>query len=197
MILSHRDLVRAADFAARKHATQTRKGEAREPYINHLTEVTHILAVSPAGGDLGLLMAALLHDTVEDTDTTFDELEVLFGPDVTALVRAATDDKTLRKDERKRLQVEMSPAKPARARMLKMADKISNLRSMAGSPPAGGESARMLAYGDWTEAVVAGCCMPDGPPDDGLERAVIEVLKDQFDQSVRAARAAIAGRSAV
>src|SRR5258707_14266226 len=99
-------LARAYNFAAARHAGQARKGEAGEAYVNHLTEVAQLVAEATGGGDADLVVAAVLHDTVEDTATTFDELTVAFGPRVASLVGEVTDDKSLEKTERKRLQIE-------------------------------------------------------------------------------------------
>src|SRR5437773_1668687 len=96
-------LTQAADYAARQHAAQRRKGAAAEPYVNHLIEVTALLAKATGGDDVVLLMGGLLHDTLEDTDATYEDLARRFGPEVAALVAEVSDDKSLKKDERKRL----------------------------------------------------------------------------------------------
>jgi hypothetical protein len=121
-------LARAADYAARQHIAQRRKGERAEPYVNHLIEVAALLAEATAGEDVVLLMGGLLHDTLEDTDSTYEDLEQRFGPEVAALVAEVTDDKSLPKEERKRLQIAKTPGKSRRAKLLKLADKTSNLR---------------------------------------------------------------------
>jgi (p)ppGpp synthase/HD superfamily hydrolase len=155
-----RDLVqvmRAADFAARQHIAQRRKGERAEPYVNHLTEVADLLAEATGGEDPVLVMGGLLHDTLEDTDATYEDLEQRFGAEVAALVAEVTDDKSLPKDERKRLQIEKTPGKSRRARLLKIADKTSNLRSLVESPPRGWTEPRLRDYVVWAEAVVRSC----------------------------------------
>ncbi|MEL7544813.1 MAG: HD domain-containing protein, partial [Pseudomonadota bacterium] len=146
MALTHVELLRALSFAADKHVAQKRKGAAQEPYLNHLVDVAHILSETAAGGDIALLMAALLHDTIEDQEVTAEEIEAAFGDDVRDLVVAATDQKGLLKAERKRLQVETAPHKTPRASLLKTADKTSNLRSIACSPPDGWSADRMADY---------------------------------------------------
>ena len=154
------DLVRlmhAADFAARRHVAQRRKGERAEPYINHLTEVATLLAEATEGGDPVLVMGGLLHDTLEDTETSYDELARHFGEDVAALVKAVTDDKSLPQAERKRLQVETTPHKSRRAKLLKIADKTSNLRGLVLSPPKGWTEQRLRDYVVWAEEVVRSC----------------------------------------
>src|SRR5882672_10834679 len=130
-------LARAADYAARQHIAQRRKGERAEPYVNHLTEVAALLAAASDGSDDVLVMGGLLHDTLEDTDATYEDLVQRFGPEVAALVAEVTDDKSLPKEERKRLQIDKTPGKSRRAKLLKLADKTSNLRSLATSPPKG------------------------------------------------------------
>jgi (p)ppGpp synthase/HD superfamily hydrolase len=174
--------VKAADFAARRHVNQRRKGAAGEPYVNHLAEVAMLLATATEGGDAALVAAGFLHDTLEDTPTEYEELLAFFGSDVADLVAAVTDDKSLPKKERKRLQIEHAPKASERARMLKLADKISNLRSLATSPPAGWDIARAAEYIDWAESVVAGC------------RGVNPILEHLFDAAAAEARSAISSR---
>jgi GTP diphosphokinase / guanosine-3',5'-bis(diphosphate) 3'-diphosphatase len=151
------ELARAMDFAAHKHSTQRRKGIKAESYVVHLTEVARLLAEATDGADPALVMAGLLHDTVEDTATTESELSAAFGDDVTSLVLQVTDDKTLDKDERKMLQIQTAPGKSERARMLKIADKIANLRSIRESPPLGWTAHRKAEYVAWAREVVAAC----------------------------------------
>jgi (p)ppGpp synthase/HD superfamily hydrolase len=150
-------LSQATDFAARRHIAQRRKGESAEPYINHLTEVAAMLAEATGGDDPVLVMGGLLHDTLEDTETTYEELSEGFGADVAALVAEVTDDKSLRKEERKRLQIEKTPGKSRRAKLLKLADKTSNLRSLMSSPPRGWTDERLREYVVWAEAVARSC----------------------------------------
>jgi (p)ppGpp synthase/HD superfamily hydrolase len=176
-------IARAADFAARSHVAQRRKGDAQEPYINHLAEVALLLTQATGGADAVLIAAGWLHDTLEDTDTEREELESLFGPAVAAIVAEVTDDKSLKKAERKRLQVETAPHKCRQARLLKIADKTSNLRAIASSPPSGWDFARRMAYLHWAEEVVAGC------------RGLNDELEQGFDEAVRHARAAIGSRA--
>ena len=111
---------RAADFAAQRHADQRRKGASKEPYINHLSEVARRLAMATEGSDGPLVAAGWLHDTIEDTATSRDDLTLEFGDDVASLVIEVTDDKKLPKAERKRLQVVQTPKKSRRARMIKI-----------------------------------------------------------------------------
>ena len=154
------DLVRvmeAADYAARQHIAQRRKGERAEPYINHLTEVAALLAEATGGDDAVLLMGGLLHDTLEDTDATYEDLVERFGPEVAALVAEVTDDKSVAKEERKRLQVEDTAGKSRRAKLLKIADKTSNLRSLMASPPKGWPDERLRDYVVWAADVVRSC----------------------------------------
>ena len=172
-------IARAADFAARAHVTQRRKGEAQEPYVNHLIEVALLLTEATGGDDPVLVAAGWLHDTLEDTATEREELEALFGPAVASIVAEVTDDKSLKKAERKRHQVEAAPAKSRQARMLKIADKTSNLRAIAMSPPAGWDLDRRMEYVRWAEAVVEGC------------RGLNSTLEAVFDDAARQARVAI------
>ncbi len=166
-------ILAAAQFAAEKHANQRRKGRAAEPYINHLIEVAHLVSGALSEPDANLVMAAFLHDTVEDVGVTVDELRERFGADVAGLVLEVTDDKSLPKDERKRLQVEHAPHKSVRAGTIKIADKISNLRSMLNSPPADWGPERIRDYFAWAKKVVDGLPQPN------------PILKAEFDLTVK------------
>jgi len=154
-------VLEAARFAGEKHAHQRRKGAAAEPYVNHLIEVAGLVATALAQPDTNLVMAALLHDTIEDTGTTKEELVEHFGADVADLVVEVTDDKSLPKAERKRLQVENAPRKSARAQTIKLADKISNLRAILNSPPADWDYQRKRDYFNWAKRVIDGCTAPN------------------------------------
>jgi GTP diphosphokinase / guanosine-3',5'-bis(diphosphate) 3'-diphosphatase len=143
-------LMHAAHFAAQKHAAQRRKGDASEPYVNHVLEVAHLVSLTLNEPDPAILMAALLHDTIEDCDVTQEELAGLFGEEVATLVAELTDDRSLPKSERKRLQVEHAAHRSPRAQTIKLADKISNLRSILNSPPTEWDSARKHEYLDFS-----------------------------------------------
>lgn len=126
-------ITRAYAFAARFHASQRRKGAQSDPYINHLCEVAELVA-EVAPDDAALIAAAVLHDTLEDTQAEYEHLIAAFGQDVADLVAEVTDDKSLEKAERKRAQVTNAPHKSRRAKVLKLCDKASNLRAVACSP---------------------------------------------------------------
>jgi (p)ppGpp synthase/HD superfamily hydrolase len=149
-------LLRALAFAARKHRYQRRKGIESLPYVNHLIEVAETLAVAGVSDSI-TLQAAVLHDTIEDTDTTPEELDELFGAEVRRVVEEVTDDPGLSSEQQKKEQVEHAPGLSERARVLKIADKISNVRGIADDPPAGWSSTRRREYLQWTARVVAGC----------------------------------------
>lgn len=152
-------VLRAAVFAGRVHAGHRRKGNAQEPYVNHVLEVAMILATHGAPAEA--IVAALLHDTVEDSaadpePTTLAEIETAFGPAIAAIVAEVSDDRTLPKETRKALQVRQAPKKSDAAKQLKLADKVSNLRAITASPPAGWDHARRLEYVGWAGRVAAG-----------------------------------------
>jgi GTP diphosphokinase / guanosine-3',5'-bis(diphosphate) 3'-diphosphatase len=149
-------IARAWNFSANRHAKQKRKGDAQEPYVNHLAEVAELVAMATEGRDANLVAAAVLHDTVEDTTTLPGELASIFNTDVANLVAEVTDDKRLDKAERKRLQVEHAAAITPRAKILKLADKTSNLRSLVKSPPSDWSLERNREYLAWAKEVVEG-----------------------------------------
>jgi guanosine-3',5'-bis(diphosphate) 3'-pyrophosphohydrolase len=167
-------VLRAASFAAFKHRTQRRQDADASPYINHPIELARVLAEHGGVTDTATLCAALLHDTVEDTETTPDELGREFGPEVQAIVEEVTDDKSLPKAERKRLQVEHAAHASDKAKLVKLADKICNLRDIASFPPAGWPLERKQGYFDWAKSVV-----------DRL-RGVNARLEAVFDEAYRA-----------
>jgi (p)ppGpp synthase/HD superfamily hydrolase len=151
------DLIRvtqAIDYACRKHSAQRRKGESHEPYVNHLAEVASLVAEATDGSDTDLIIAALLHDVVEDQGVKRAEIARLFGEPVAAIVMEVTDDKSIPKADRKRLQIEHAAHISAPARILKIADKTSNLRAIQHSPPPW-PAARKRRYFAWAKAVVA------------------------------------------
>ena len=172
-------LLHALDFAAKKHRDQRRKNAEASPYINHPIAVAAVLAGEGGVSDETTLLAAALHDTVEDTQTTFEELERHFGLDVSGLVRELTDDKSRPKDERKHLQVQHARQSSAQAKAIKIADKVCNIRDITECPPAGWGLERRLEYLVWSEQVVAGC------------RGVNPRLDQVFDQALARARGAL------
>ena len=161
-------LTEAYDLAARRHAGQSRKGAASEPYVNHVADVARRVARSPQATD-AVVLAAVLHDTVEDTDTALAEIETIFGAEVAGYVAEVTDDKSLPKEERKRRQIAEAPSKSDGAKRIKLADKASNLESLISSPPHFWDITRKREYLAWARAVVAGL------------RGVDEQLERDFD----------------
>ena len=167
-------ILAALHFAAEKHRDQRRKGQCASPYINHPIEVAELLVRVGQVSDVALLQAAVLHDTVEDTETTFQELEERFGPSVRGLVEEVTDDKTLPKEERKRRQVEHAPTLSAGARQIKLADKTCNVRDLTTKPPLDWPLERRLEYLKWSERVVAGCRGASARLEREFEKALAE-----------------------
>ncbi len=155
-------LLSATHFAAKKHRNQRRKNVEAEPYFNHPVEVADLLARVGGVTDTVTLIAAILHDTIEDTDTEPDEINEHFGPEVLSVVMEVTDNKRLLKSERKRLQIENAPRLSLRGKQVKLADKISNISTMATSPPKGWPKDRQIEYLYWAENVVTemGDCNP-------------------------------------
>ncbi len=147
-------ILKALAFAARKHRDQRRKGEDASPYINHPIGLADVLCNEARVTDPVTICAALLHDTVEDTETTAAELEEQFGAKICAVVMEVTDDKRLPKLERKRCQVEHAGSLSQPARLVKLADKICNLRDILSHPPVGWSLERQQAYFDWAKAVI-------------------------------------------
>ena len=149
-----RVFVDAIAFAADRHRRQRRKDAEASPYINHPIALARVLTVEAGLSDPLLLAAAVLHDTLEDTETSYEELAERFGPVVASVVAEVSDDKTLAKKVRKRLQIEHAAKISRRAKLVKLADKICNVRDVASSPPRGWPLRRRREYFDWARAVV-------------------------------------------
>jgi GTP diphosphokinase / guanosine-3',5'-bis(diphosphate) 3'-diphosphatase len=162
-------ILAAAQFAAFKHREQRRKGVGGSPYINHPLAVAGVLAIEGGVDDPDVLAAAILHDTIEDTNTTPAELERQFGPVVASIVAEVTDEKGQSKRLRKELQVAHARRLSEQAKLVKLADKISNLRDIVGRPP-DWDLKRKQDYFDWAKRVV-----------DGL-RGVHPGLEAEFDR---------------
>lgn len=149
-------VIRAANFAAFKHRNQRRKDAEASPYINHPLALADVLANEAGVSDAAVICAALLHDTIEDTETTAAELTRHFGKTIAEIVLEVTDDKSLPKAERKRQQILHARTASKRAKLVKLADKICNLRDIASNPPARWSLARKRQYFDWARQVVDG-----------------------------------------
>lgn len=167
-------ILKAAQFASQKHRDQRRKDRDESPYINHLISVA--LVISAVGGidDPEILAAALLHDTLEDTETEPEELEAIFGKRVCSMVEEVTDDKSLQKEVRKQLQIEQAARLSPDAVLIKLGDKISNVREVTKTPPTDWDLERRKQYLDWAEAVIGNCPKVNV----ALEQHFAEVLKE-------------------
>jgi GTP diphosphokinase / guanosine-3',5'-bis(diphosphate) 3'-diphosphatase len=175
-------MFKAASFAADKHRSQRRKDSAASPYINHPLALAHILCSEGKITDPEVLISALLHDTLEDTETSYDEIEREFGAAVASVVAEVTDDKSLPKAERKRLQVSKAASKSRAAKLVKLADKISNLRDIAVSPPLDWPLERREAYFHWAKDVVEGLR--------GENSALEAAFDEAYEVGLRTVRAA-------
>jgi (p)ppGpp synthase/HD superfamily hydrolase len=175
-------IMRAASFAAKKHSGQKRKGSAGEPYVNHPIEVANLLVNVGKVDDPDIIAAALLHDTIEDCGVSFEEIGEHFGTSVAGYVREVTDDKSLPKAERKRLQVEHAPHLSNEAKQIKLADKISNIRDVSDNPPEDWDLKRRREYVEWGENVVAGL-RGANPELERLFDEVVDEAKKSLDQS--------------
>jgi guanosine-3',5'-bis(diphosphate) 3'-pyrophosphohydrolase len=164
-------ILRALEFAAHKHRDQKRKDAAASPYINHPIQLANVLCTDAGVTDSAVLAAALLHDTLEDTQTTVAELREAFGERIAAIVAEVTDDKSLLKSERKRLQIEHAAHISREAKLVKLADKICNVRDVADHPPAKWDLARRREYFEWAKAVV------------DRMRGTHEALERRFDEA--------------
>ena len=179
MLTAIRLVSEAAELAARRHNGMARKGRGNEPYINHLAEVARLLAQVTDGADAELVAAGWLHDTIEDTETTREELAGKFGERVASLVVEVTDDMSLPKPVRRQKQIEDAPHKSPGAKLIKIADKVSNIGARIVSDPNEAEREDLIDYVDWAEKVVAGC------------RGGNATLDRTFDDTVKLARSTL------
>jgi GTP diphosphokinase / guanosine-3',5'-bis(diphosphate) 3'-diphosphatase len=147
-------ILKALEFAAQKHRDQRRKDKEASPYINHPIQLANVLWHEGGVADPVVIAAALLHDTVEDTETSWQELRGEFGDEIADIVLEVTDVKWLKKVVRKRLQVARARHASKSARLVKLADKICNLRDVAARPPAGWPLERRQEYFEWAKEVV-------------------------------------------
>ncbi len=147
-------ILKALHFAADKHRAQSRKDAESTPYINHPIALAHLLANYAGITDHNVIAAAILHDTVEDTDATIDDIQEEFGMIIRNIVMEVTDDKSLPSPERKRLQIQHAATISQSARLIKLADKISNLQDIIERPPAKWSLERKREYFDWAKAVI-------------------------------------------
>ena len=169
----------AAELAARRHNGMARKGRGNEPYINHLAEVANLLARVTDGADAELVAAGWLHDTIEDTETLREELAEKFSERVASLVVEVTDDMSLPKPERRQRQIAEAPHKSPDAKLIKIADKVSNIGARIVPDPSEDERADLIDYTAWAEKVVAGC------------RGGNARLDRTFDETVKLARSSL------
>jgi len=172
--------LKALSFSAGKHRHQRRKDSSASPYINHPIEVANILWTIGEVYDEDAIIAAILHDTIEDTDTTPEEIRLSFGDEVLGLVLEVSDDKKLPKQERKQNQILHSPHLSQNAKQIKLADKICNVRDIACDPPDHWSLQRRIDYLQWAQEVI-----------DGL-RGINEKLEKHFDDTLASARQKLA-----
>lgn len=144
----------ALDFAAKKHRDQRRKDHAASPYINHPILLVKILASEAKVTDTNVIISAILHDTVEDTDTTFEEIERHFGGTIASIVKEVTDDMSLPRLKRKEQQIQHAPHLSTEAALVKFADKIANLRDLICAPPLHWSLERKTHYCEWAIQVI-------------------------------------------
>ena len=154
--MADKRIIKAAYFASVKHREQRRKDIEKTPYINHPLALANVLAVECGVDDVEVICGALLHDTIEDTGTTEEELLEAFGEQITRIVLEVTDDKNLDKVARKEAQVSHAPHISDQAKLVKLADKISNLRDISASPPSDWSVERKQEYFDWAARVIDG-----------------------------------------
>ena len=168
-------------FAAEKHKAQRRRGDGNAPYINHPIAVAYYLTRYCDVVDVQVVIAAILHDTLEDTDTTPREIEEKFGAEVLRLVQEVTDDKSLPREVRRNLQVKTVSERSAGAKLIRLADKISNVTDLTKTPPPGWDEKTRIDYLDWTEQVIRRI------------KGVDSCLEELYDERLKSARGKFAG----
>ena len=174
-------LTRAMTFAADKHHNQKRKNKEQTPYINHPIRVVNLLTGIGKITDIPTLCAAVLHDTIEDTGTKYGEIKQEFGEEIADMVREVTDDKSLSKIERKRLQIKNAPHKSTGAKLVKLADKLDNLLDLNLDAPVGWSADAVHGYFVWAYKVVEGLRGTNAGLEDALDALFQNKLVDGED----------------
>jgi GTP diphosphokinase / guanosine-3',5'-bis(diphosphate) 3'-diphosphatase len=149
-------VLNVAAYAGTAHSKQRRKDENGAPYINHPLAVARVLAHEVGVTDAITLCAALLHDTIEDTAVTYNDLVARFGADIADVVREVSDDKTLSKAARKLARIESASHLSDRARLVVVADKVCNIRDLMACPIVGWGETQIHQYVEWAGKVCAG-----------------------------------------
>ncbi|VDN22659.1 unnamed protein product [Gongylonema pulchrum] len=171
-------VIKACSFAAERHRKQRRKDAEQTPYINHPIGVANILISEAGVTDSAVIAAALLHDTLEDTATTLQELKNLFGDEISGIVQECTDDKKLPRDVRKKLQVENASKHSNKAKLVHLADKLYNLRDLERGTPLGWDAARVKEYFEWSDSVVSGL----RGVNEALDHALRDIISRHLDK---------------
>lgn len=169
-------ILKAVEFAAHKHKDQRRKDEQASPYINHPVKVALVIAEIGGIRDSEVLAAAVLHDTIEDTDTTPEELEQHFGKKIRGMVEEVSDDPVLPKNMKKQKQVDHAPHLSEGATLVKLGDKICNVIDLIDAPPANWSVERKTEYLEWADKVIKNC------------RSVNKALETHFSKIVISCR---------
>lgn len=180
--LEIQEICSGVDFASEKHRFQTRKNKEKTPYIMHPIGVAYNLMKTGEIRDAGVIIGALLHDTVEDTQTTFEEIEKKFGSQIAGYVREVTDDKSLSQESRKRFQVINASHKSKGAAQIKLADQLFNLNDLINNSPPDWSQTRIDRYYEWSQSVI------DRLPvaNEKLLNAVEEIINEYWEkQSVK------------
>lgn len=170
------DIIKCVNFCAIKHRFQKRKDPEGTPYINHPIGVANILVEEGGVTDSDVIMAALLHDTVEDTDTTLDEVEEHFGTKIRGIVGEVTDDKSLPKETRKLLQIKHASVSSFEAKLVKLADKLYNVRDLQRATPVGWSEQRVQEYYIWASQVIEGLRGTNEPIENELDK-ILKITK--------------------
>lgn len=167
----------ALAYASEKHRDQRRKNQEAAPYINHPIQVAYILSAVGGVTDEDILMSALLHDTLEDTEATAEEIRLLFGERVARIVQECTDDPGVSREERKLQQIQKAAGKSHEAKLVKLADKLNNLQELTFSQPVKWSLEQVRGYFAWCHQVVAGY----RGTNEGLERELDQVFEGTFE----------------
>ena len=174
-------ILRAVAFASEKHQNQRRKNQAKTPYINHPIAVANYIVSIGGVCDVSVLCAALLHDTIEDTQTSYDELKDVFGVKIANIVKEVTDDKSLSKVERKKLQIEHAAHASYEAKLVKLADKLHNLSDLLKETPNGWTPEIVTGYFVWSHHVVKGIRGTNADLENALDKVFAKVISDEVD----------------
>jgi len=171
----------AAIFATEKHKSQVRSNEKKTPYIIHPIEVADLVMKIGHVYDKDVLITALLHDVMDDTQTTYEQITSLYGTKVSSYLEEMTSKQGLSLKEQKKQQIMQAFRQNPSVAIIKLSDKLSNLKTLATSPPPSWSRDRIDQYFQWAQTVIEN--LPES--NQLLKKAVKNVISDYWEKQAQ------------